>query len=150
MDLERQKEIIEREPPKPIVGIKYEWLPEDRLCAPCARVVCAGQLVVRRTAIGRSFEDVLPLKYGYCMSCAADGLSQRAVEEYENTLAQVQHYETLRDKEELTEQQQKDMNTLERSIEGLQDYVEDLSDFVAYTEQSGVAYYDDELEDDDE
>lgn len=139
-----------RQPPKPINGIEYEWLPEDKLCQECARLVLEGQIVVRRNARGRRFEKILPLKHGICLNCAANGLSEESVKQYENVLKQINNYETLSDKKEITEKEEKQMRLLERYIESLQEFCDELSNFVEYTENSGVAYYDDQLEDDDE
>ena len=139
-----------RKPPVAIRGIEYEWLAEDKLCKECGRQVLEGQLVVRRTAVGRMFEKILPAKNGICLNCGANGLSEESVKQYERVLKQVANYEALKDKKEITEQEEKHMRLLERYIESLQEFCDELSDFVTYTEDSGVAYYDDQLESDDE
>jgi 4-hydroxy-3-methylbut-2-en-1-yl diphosphate synthase IspG/GcpE len=139
-----------RKPPTPIKGVEYEWLAEDKLCQECGRLVLENQLVVRRNARGKTFEHILPLKHGICLNCGANGLSEMSVAQYEKVLKQIGNYEALKDKKEITEQEEKHMRLLERYIESLQEFCEELSDFVTYTEESGVAYYDDQLEDTDE
>lgn len=148
MDVEQQTG--KRKPPRPINGVEYEWLAEDKLCTECGRLVLENQLVVRRNARGKCFEEFLPLKHGICLNCGADGLSKESVRQYEKVLKQVANYETLKDKKEITEKEEKHMRLLERYIESLQEFCDELSDFVTYTEESGVAYYDDQLEDNDE
>ena len=150
MDLDQEKECLERKPPKPIPGVEYEWLADDKLCNACGRLVLKNQLTVRRNARGKAFEGILPAKNGYCLECGADKLSEESVKQYENVLKQLENYEALKDKKEITEKEEKHMRLLERYIESLQEYVDELSSFVEYTEKSGVAYYDDQLEDDDE
>jgi len=138
-----------RKPPTPIKGVEYEWLADSKLCKECGRLVLENQLVVRRTAVGRVFDDILPAKNGICLNCGANGLSEMSVKQYEKVLAQIQQYEALRDKKEITENEEKHLRLMEHMIENLQTFVDELSDFVEYTENSGVAYYDDQLEDDD-
>jgi len=138
-----------RQPPKAIKGVKFDWLEEGRMCQQCFRLVLGGQLVIRRNARGKAFEHILPLKHGVCLNCGADALSEMAITEYEKVLGQINNYETLRDKQELTKIEEFHMNQLEKYIENLQEFVDELSDFVAYTEKSSVAYYDDEIEVDD-
>jgi len=145
-----EKETGKREPPRPIPGVEYEWLAEDKLCQGCGRLVLEHQLVVRRNARGPTFADILPRKNGVCLNCGADGLSAMAVSSYEKVLSQIQNYEALTEKKEITKEETKHMRLLERYIESLQAFCEELSDFVSYTEESGVAYYDDQLENDDE
>ena len=139
-----------RKPPTAIKGVEYEWLAEDKLCKECGRLVLENQLVVRRTAVGRMFQEILPAKNGICLNCGANGLSEMSIKQYEKVLSQIQRYETLRDKKEITETEEKHLVLLEHGIENLQKFVDELSDFVEYTESSGVAYYDDQVEDDDE
>ena len=134
-------------PPQPINGIEYEWLATDKLCQECGRLVLEEQLVVRRNARGKVFESILPLKHGICLNCAANGLSEMSIKEYERVLSQVANYEALRDKKEITEIEEKHKHLLERYIESLQEFVDELGGFVEYTENSGVAYYDDQIED---
>jgi len=138
------------EPPKPVRGIAYKVLDDEKLCSECGRLVLAHQLVIHRNARGKTFEEILPLKNGICLNCAADGLSEKSVAEYEKVLDQLENYEILREKKEITETEEKYMRLLERQISNLQDFVDELSDFVEYTEKSGVAYYNDQLEDDNE
>jgi len=147
---DEQLETKKRQPPRPINGVEYEWLPEDKLCQSCGRLVLESQLVVRRNARGKTFEHILPAKHGVCLNCAANGLSEESVKQYENVLKQINNYETLRDKKEITETEEKHMRLLERYIESLQEFCEELGDFVEYTENSGVAYYDDEVNDERE
>ncbi len=139
-----------RKPPTAIRGVQYEWLADAKLCKDCGRLVLPNQVVMRRTAVGRMFEEILPAKNGICLNCGANGLSEMSVKQYETVLAQITKYEALRDKKEITETEEKHLRLLEHGIENLQAFVDELSDFVAYTEESGVAYYDDQLEDDDE
>ena len=148
MDVEEQDG--KRKPPTVIRGIEYEWLAEDKLCRECGRLVLENQLVVRRTALGKNFEHILPAKNGICLNCGANGLSEESIKQYEKVLKQVANYETLKEKKEITEIEEKHMRLLERYIENLQTFCEELSDFVEYTENSGVAYYDDQIEDTDE
>lgn len=151
MDVEeRDPRDNRRQPPTPVKGVEYEWLATDKLCLPCGRLVLAGGTVVRRNARGRTFEHVLPAKNGICLNCGANGLSEMSIKQYEKVLAQIGKYEALRDKSEITENEKKHMRLLERGIENLQAFCDELSDFVAYTEQSGVAYYDDQIEEIDE
>lgn len=139
-----------RKPPTPVKGVEYEWLETDKLCKECGRLVLAGGIVVHRNARGRTFEHVLPAKNGICLNCGANGLSDMAIQQYEKILSQITKYEALKDKAEITEIEQKHMRLLERGIENLQAFCDELSDFVTYTKDSGVAYYDDQIEDNDE
>ena len=153
MDVE--KEVVDprdnrRKPPTPIRGVVYEWLADSRLCTLCGRLILENQIVVRRNAVGRMFEDILPAKNGICLNCGANGLSEMSIKQYENVLAQIQQYEALQEKKEITETEEKHLRLMEHGIENLQKFVNELSEFVEYTEKSGVAYYDDQLEDDDE
>jgi len=133
-------------PPTPIKGVKYEWLATDKLCSQCGRLVLKNQLVVVRTAIGASFKNILPAKNGICLSCGANGLSELSIKEYEKILNQITQYETMKDKKEVTKTEEKHIKLLGRGIENLQDFVNELSSFVKYSEDSGVAYYDDQIE----
>jgi hypothetical protein len=137
-------------PPTAIRGVEYEWLAEDKLCKECGRLVLENQLVVKRTAVGRMFEAILPMKNGICLNCGANGLSEMSIKQYEQVLSAITKYEALRDKKEITENEEKHLRLLEHGIENLQKFVDELSDFVEYTEKSGVAYYDDQVEDDNE
>jgi len=148
MDVEEQDG--KRKPPTPIKGVEYEWLADDKICTECGKLVLENQLVVRRNFRGKNFAHILPLKNGICLNCGANALSEMSIQQYEKVLAQIANYETLKEKKEITEVEGKHMRLLERYIENLQAFCEELSDFVEYTENSGVAYYDDQVEDTDE
>ena len=134
-------EIKKRQPPVPVMGVEYEWLPEDRICQECGQLILEHQIVVRRNARGTTFKDVLPAKNGICLNCAADRLSTRSIEEYEKVLSLIENYQTLSEKQEITEQEKKHMRFLEDYIDGLQQFVDELSSFVEYTEKEGVDYF---------
>ena len=135
-------------PPQPIKGVEYEQLIEDKLCQGCGRLLLEDQWVVRRNARGKFFQDALPLKNGICLNCGADELSKITIIQYEKVLDQVTNYETLCDKKEITEQEAKHKRLLEHYITSLQEFVDELSDFVEYTEKADVSYFDEEVPND--
>lgn len=138
---------MKSQPPSPPHGLEFIQLTEEKLCSSptCGKLVSEGEYVIKRNERGRIYSDVIPKKHGICLSCAADLLSVMSVKRYEQILETNELYSKFKDKTEITQEEAIHMQILERRIEALDEFLDSLSHFVAYSEKNPTEYYDDKI-----